>query len=127
MAPEPRAIWAIRSSRPIISDTSRLPGNPGDRFVRSDDAAVPQHAYLIGDRHHLVELVTDKTIATPSALSRRRTANSAAASWSVIEAVGSSSNSTCAFERERLGDFDELHLRDGQRTHFRAYVDPRIE
>ena len=68
-----------------------------------------------------------KTMATPSSRSLRSSANSAAVSCSVIEAVGSSRSRHLRFERQRLGDLDDLHLRDRQRAHLGPGVDVAVE
>ena len=68
-----------------------------------------------------------KTIATPSSRSFARSLKRAAVSCSVIEAVGSSSSRILASLRQRLGDLDDLHLRDRQAAHFGARVDAGVE
>ena len=51
---------ATRSSRPIISDTSRLPADAGDGLAGGGDLAVTQHRHAVAEREHLLELVADE-------------------------------------------------------------------
>ena len=117
----------MRSSRPIISDTSFCRGHLGDRHAVGRVLAVAQHGDAVGDGEDLLELVADEEhgdalVAEPAEQGeQRRGLVLGDRGGRLVE------EQDLGFERQRLGDLDDLHLRDRQGAHLGARVDAAVE
>ena len=79
-----------------------------------DELAVAQHGHPVADLEDLLQAMRDIEDRHPFALSRLRISNSRSTSFEVRRRGRLVENEQLAFIAERLGDLDELHLRDAE-------------
>ena len=104
-----------------------LPSNAGYGLVGGRDPAVAQYRHAVAEREHFLELVTDeddRDALTPQPAQNVKKSGCFVAADRCGRLI---QQQNLSLERERLGDLDELHLRDRERRHLGARVDGAVE
>ena len=99
----------------------------GDCFACGGDLAVPQHRDPVAEREDFLELVADEDdrdilrLQPPQHVEERIRLVTGDRSRRLVK------QQNLGLKRERLGDLDDLHLRDRERRHLRPRFDAAIE
>ena len=129
-------LTCVKAANPDVGDAlvaadhqrhQPLPGDVRDGLAGDGDLAITQHRHTVAKQEHLVELVADED--DRDALRPEPAQHVEQRRRLVIGDRGGRlvQKQDLCLERERLGDFDNLHLRDRERSHLGLRIDGAIK
>ena len=114
----------------VAADHQRHQSSPCDAgygLVGGGDLAVTQHRHAVAEREHFLELVTDEDDGDALRPEPAQHVEERGRFVAADRGGRLVQQQELRLQRERLGDLDDLHLRDRERRHLGPRIDGAVE